>query len=419
MNDLEKVLKRLSSFGLKLRPDKCALFQRQVKFLGHVVSGEGVLPDPEKIACVQNWVTPQTASQVRSFLGFAGYYRRFIAGFSKIAQPLNALLAGVHKCEKKAMVQWSTDCEESFKTLKEALAQAPVLDFADFALPFRVYTDASLTGLGAVLAQVQDGKERVIAYASRSFHPAERNDANYSSFKLELLALKWAVTDKFKDFLWGTQFTVFTDNNPLVHLQSAKLGAVEQRWVAQLANYHFDVKYRPGKENANVDVLSRLPLQVQSSHPPKDTSEVETSTVHAVRTPGHWQPLQEEDPIIQRLRYYISRGQPPTKRERSKEPAAVTRLLGQWDRLAMVDGVLIRWVQDPASKEVMSQTLVPLQHQWSTWDEYHRHQGHLGAAKICSILLSINPKWKRMWPTGHPGVKDASDVSHIPKVKHP
>lgn len=98
--------------------------------------------------------------------------------------------------------------------------------------------------------------------------------SNYSLFKFELLALKWAITDKFKDFLWGTQFTVFTDNNHLLHLQSAKLGAVEQRWMAQLANYHFDVKYRPGKENANADVLSRLPPQVQNSHPSKETSDM-------------------------------------------------------------------------------------------------------------------------------------------------
>lgn len=329
LKDLEKVFTRLGNFGLKLRPDKCTLFQKQVKFLGHVVSGEGVAPDPEKISCVQNWTTPHTVSQVRSFLGFAGYYRRFIAGFSKVAQPLNALLVGIPKGEKKAPVAWSTECEESFKALKEALVQAPILAFADFTLPFRVYTDASLTGLGAVLAQIQEGKERVIAYASRSLHPAERNDANYNSFKLELLALKWAITDKFKDFLWGAQFTVFTDNNPLVHLQSAKLGAVEQRWAAQLANYQFDVKYRPGNENANADVLSRFPPQVQSPHSPNETAEVEACLIHAVWGPDHWQPLQEGDPTIKRLRYCVGRGQLPTKKERNNETATVTRLLGQ------------------------------------------------------------------------------------------
>lgn len=111
-------------------------------------------------------------------------------------------------------------------------------------------------GLGVVLSQVQDGREHVIAYASRSLHSAERNYANYSSFKLELLALKWAVTEKFKDYLTGAKFTVVTDNNRVAHLQTAKLGAVEQRWVAQLASYDFVVKYWAGQENGNADSLS-------------------------------------------------------------------------------------------------------------------------------------------------------------------
>lgn len=123
-----------------------------------------------------------------------------------------------------------------------------------------VYTDAGNDGLGAVLAQVQEGRERVIAYASRSLHPTERNDANYSSFKLELLTLKWAITEKFKDYLTGAQFTVFTDNNPLAHLQTTRLGACKQRWVAQLASFNYNIKCRPGKSNLNADVLSRFPV---------------------------------------------------------------------------------------------------------------------------------------------------------------
>lgn len=107
-----------------------------------------------------------------------------------------------------------------------------------------------------MLAQTQGGQERVIAYASRSLHPAEHIDQNYSSFKLELLALKWAVTEKFKDYLYGAEFTVFTDNNPLVHLETARLGAVEQRWAAQLANFKYTIKFRPGTQNRNADALS-------------------------------------------------------------------------------------------------------------------------------------------------------------------
>ena len=102
-----------------------------------------------------------------------------------------------------------------------------------------------------MLAQRQQGVERVVAYASRSLHPAERNDSRYSSFKLELLAMKWPLSKKFKDYLWGAKVNVVTDNNPLVHLQTAKLGAVEQRWVAQLANYDYQIRYRPVKEHTN------------------------------------------------------------------------------------------------------------------------------------------------------------------------
>ncbi|KAK7915620.1 hypothetical protein WMY93_011381 [Mugilogobius chulae] len=216
---LEEVFRKLSDHGLKLQPRKCCLFQKSVTYLGHVISE-------------------------------AGYYQRFISGFSKIALPLNALTHGIAH-EKTAPVTWSSDCQQAFDQLKKALINAPVLAYADFSLPFRLYTDASFEGLGAVLAQVQDGKERVIAYASRSLQPAERNDQNYSSFKLELLALKWAVTDKFKDYLYGAEFIVFTDNNPLVHLDTARLGAVEQRWVAQLANFNYTLKYRPGTQNRN------------------------------------------------------------------------------------------------------------------------------------------------------------------------
>lgn len=201
-----------------------------MKFLGHVVDSTGVKPDPDKISAVLDWPVPNTIKQVRAFLGLAGYYRRFVSGFAKVTRPLNQLLTGIpaNRKSEAQKVNWSPDCQTSFVALKTALTQAPVLAYADYSLPFVVYTDASNQGLGAVLAQVQEGRERVIAYASCSLHPTEQNNANYSSFKLELLALKWAVAKKFKDYLTGTKFTVYTDNNPLAHLQTARLGAMEQ-----------------------------------------------------------------------------------------------------------------------------------------------------------------------------------------------
>lgn len=223
---------------------------------------------------------------MRSFLGFAGYYRRFIKDFSKIAKPLNELLSGTGRGRGRQShsVDWSEDCELAFKQLKQELLQAPILAFADYTQPFILYTDASNFGLGAVLAQEQEGMERVIAYASRSLHPTERNDANYSSFKLELLALKWAMGEKFKDYLWGSKVTVVTDNNPLVHLQTAKLGAVEL-WVAQLANFDYTITHRPGRDHTNADALSRL-----STAPPgpagMSTGSDESLQVRVVRAPA-------------------------------------------------------------------------------------------------------------------------------------
>ena len=142
------------------------------------------------------------------------------------------------------------------------LSNPPVLAYADYRLPFKLHTDASCSGLGAVLYQCQDGLDRVIAYASRSLKPSERN---YPAHKLEFLALKWAVTDKFHDYLYGAQFEVVTDNNPLTYvLSTAKLDATGHRWVAALANYNFPITYRSGRLNQDADGLSR---QFEGSEP--------------------------------------------------------------------------------------------------------------------------------------------------------
>lgn len=148
------------------------------------------------------------------------------------------------------------------------------MGFPDFSRPFIVETDASFQGLGAVLSQEQENGHVVIAYASRTLRPTERNMDNYSSLKLEMLALKWAVSEKFRDYLLGSKFVVFTDNNPLSYFKSAKLDAKEMRWAAQLAQFDFQIKYRSGKVNQNADALSR-----QSSHTGQ-LSDVAMGRVH-------------------------------------------------------------------------------------------------------------------------------------------
>ena len=176
-------------------------------------------------------------------------------------------------------MQWGPEQQNAFDKLKGLCSQAPVLAYADYKKPFRVYTDASEIGLGAVISQVQEGKEPVITYASRMLNKAERQ---YDAHKLEFLALKWAITDRFHEYLYGGVFEVFTDNNPLTYiLTSAKLDAIGQRWVATLSIYDFQIFYRSGKSNKNADALSRIPWEQSDAN---RSEKMDAVTVKAVMT---------------------------------------------------------------------------------------------------------------------------------------
>ena len=240
-----------------------------------MVSKEGVSTDPDKIKSVTEWPQPTTVTEVRSFLGFVSYYRRFIPNFSKVAKPLNQLLQtlkGTPSQKKKFNVHCGPEQQEAFETLQGLCTESPILAYADFKAPFILHTDASGDGLCAVLHQVQEGKQRVISYASWSLTKSERN---YPVHKLEFLAMKWAITDKFHEYLYGFQFQVYTDNKPLTYvLTTAKLDATGHRWVAALSNNTFSIIYKPGKGHKDADALSHIKLP--------DTVELNSQTVHAV-----------------------------------------------------------------------------------------------------------------------------------------
>ena len=255
---LRGVFQKLASAGLKLKPNKCEFFKKKITYLGYVVSEEGIEVDPKKTEAVQNWPVPKTVTDVRSFLGFTNQYRKFIPKYAHVAGPLNGLISGDNSKKKKKEVQWTLECQEAFETLKEHCCTTPVLAYADYKRPFRLHTDASDLGLGAVLYQKdENGKNKVIAYASRTLNQAEKN---YPAHKLEFLALKWAVTSRFHEYLYGGEFAVYTDNNPLTYvLSTAKLDATGQRWIAALANYNFSLHYKSGKTNIEADALSRIP----------------------------------------------------------------------------------------------------------------------------------------------------------------
>lgn len=344
--------------------------------MGHVISDQGVSTDPSKVEVVANWQPPTTISELRSFLGFASCYRRFVDRFARLAAPLHRLVAElggtkVRGSESAVVKKWSEECQQSFEALKAKLTTAPVLAYADFSRPFILEVDASHGGLGAVLSQEQDGRVRPIVYASRGLRPTERNMANYSSMKLEFLALKWVMTDKFREYLLRHKCVVFTDNNPLSHLSSAKLGATEQHWAAQLAAFDFEIKYRAGRSNKNADALSRqhspgvqcveamlpdtaLPKPLQEAWP---VLTVEATQIAVIDLPHHTPPdieaLQQADSVFQELLVFWKRKQHPSYEERKQMSQPALALLRQWGRLFENDGVLYRQVSRPNGAEAV------------------------------------------------------------------
>ena len=254
---LEAVFWKLEEAGLKLKPSKCELFWRQLAYLGHVISAEGVATDENKIEAIKNWPTPTTVTDVRSFLGFMGYYCRFIPKYVQVACPLHDLTSGENVGKKKAAIKWDSRCQQAFDDLKTLCTTAPILAYANFTKPFKLHTDACGTGLGAVLYQTrEDDTEAVKAYASRSLNKAE---SHYPAHKLEFLTLKWVVVKKFHEYLYGSAFDMHTNNNLLTYiLTTAKLDAASHHWVASLANYNFRLHYWSGKTNIDADALSRV-----------------------------------------------------------------------------------------------------------------------------------------------------------------
>ena len=219
------VLTKLQKHGLKLNASKCQFFQEKVSFLGHNVSAAGIVTDYVKIKAVKEFPLPTSEKTIRQFLGLASYLRRFVKDFASIAGPLHALLGGCGKKTKSKLKvvkdtrpfeeRWNASSDLAFLTLKQKLISTPIFSFPDYKLPFCLEIDGSIQGFGVILSQKQYGKQVVIAYASRKLRVHEKTMKSYSSMKLEFLVLHWAVTKKFRDYLYGAQFVIKTDNNPL------------------------------------------------------------------------------------------------------------------------------------------------------------------------------------------------------------
>ena len=272
---LEQVFKKLTEANLQAKLSKSEFGLKEVGFLGFIIGADGMKPDPTTIQAVSDFRVPQSVKEVRSFIGLCSFYRTFIRGFAAIANPLH------HLTKKDIEFVWSSDAQSAFTQLKKALTTAPILASPEFGKPFILTTDASKFALGAVLSQVQEGKERAIRYASRSMNAAERN---YSVTEKECLAIVWAI-GMYRCYLLGTNFTIITDHKPLVQLPSLKLddpyGRLA-RWTLKLQHYNYNVVYKKGELNTNADALSRMAdYEITDVDESKYDSEVEETNEEA------------------------------------------------------------------------------------------------------------------------------------------
>ncbi|KAI4887649.1 hypothetical protein NFI96_026195 [Prochilodus magdalenae] len=397
LSSLEEVFSRIKMAGLKLNPSKCHLAQNHVLFLGHIVSQNGLQPDPRNTDKVKNWPTPQSPSEVRAFVGLCSYYRRFVHNFAKHAAPLNHLMG------KNVPFEWTVSCEASFNYLKSVLSSAPVVALPDFSVPFKVFTDASKVAVGAVLAQEREGREHVVAYASQSLNQTQRR---WSTFDRELWAIVWAVRE-FRHYIGLTSFTIITDHRPLLSLRRTALDndptGRRGRWILELEPYNWDIVHKDGQRHMNADALSRRPERDCLADSNKDCTKavVGINTIHAA-TPGPQsqgplpherastssengvvagkkrkktsdlslllglapdvvgiKALQEADGDIGVVLNWMESSQKPPRARMKGASRSLRKLWTEFDRLEVLDGLLCRSVISSLTGEQLMQVVVP------------------------------------------------------------
>lgn len=383
------VFERLRAAGLRLNPEKCHFARRELKYLGHVVNSRGISTDPEKVRAIREFPTPHNVRSLRSFLGLASWYRRFVEGFATVSAPLRTLL------KKNANWSWGEIHQAAFDKLKYSLSTTPVLSCPDFSRTFTLQVDASNTGLGAALTQSHGDQEVVIAYASRLLSEPEQN---YTTTEKECLALVWA-TKKFKPYLEGYHFTAVTDHIALkwllkLHEPSGRLA----RWVMELQQYDFDIKYRKGTLNRVADALSRQPIRDVTSAGPSNL------TTEEVTTPSLITPCCSAEPRINGAIAKQTQGE--TQREGEASPTwyeqvfnLVMRQPNRCPNYQVWSDRLYRSTKDKRSKRKAWKVCVSGDQIRQILEQNHDNPtaGHLGIKKTLARVGAEYywPKWRK------------------------
>ena len=396
LSNLGTVLSRLRQAGLKLQPAKCKLCQKEVRFLGHVISENGIATDPEKTAVIATWPVPESKKNIQQFLGLANYYRRFIKDFGTTAKPLQRLL------EKNIAFEWTQQCQGAFDHLRKCLMTTPILAFPDHSRHFMLDTDASDTGIGAILSQVQDdGGEAVIAYASRSL---SRQEQRYCVTRRELLAVVEFI-HHFRHYLLGVHFTLRTDHGSLVWIQNFKEPEGQlARWLERLQEYTFTVVHRPGNQHTNVDALSRVPCN-QCGRVTHVYSRAHLAAQIGIVSQGHSaadvHDQQLNDSSIGPVLKAKESGAIPNLDEVKTWSQESRQLVQMWSSLKVDNSVLWRLCIDGRSQHL--QLVLPSVVRESVLQDLHSGsmEGHVGESKMIHLVRE-----RYYWPGWKESVKE-------------
>ncbi|UYV63096.1 hypothetical protein LAZ67_2003113 [Cordylochernes scorpioides] len=278
LHRLEIILQCLDKAELRLNPKKCLFGTKRIRVFGHLVDSKGIYPDPEKIEAIAKFPTPKSITDVRSFIGLCSYYRRFIENFAEKAVPLHEVL----KKDNKFM--WNSDQQDAFDSLKKALMSEPVLAYFEEQLPTELHTDASGYGIGAVLVQINDGKERPVGYASRTLSKAEKN---YSTTERECLAAIWAI-NKFRPYLFGREFVIVTDHHALCWLSNLKdpTGRLA-RWALKLQEYNVTEEAYNDEDDDIPSITALTCFEAEQRKDPKISKLIEETERFGAESKGY------------------------------------------------------------------------------------------------------------------------------------
>ena len=368
---------------VKTTTQKCQFLQHEVNFLGHIVSSTGISPDPSKTLKVKEWPRPISVQETQQFFGLANYYRRFVKDFASIAKPLHQLT------EKKTPFKWTEQCDNAFASLKLFLTSAPILALPDWSQQFILDTDASDTGIGAVLSQCQsDGTEHVICYASRILTKSERN---YCVTQKELLAMV-TYLQHFRQYILSAPFIIRTDHGALTWLQQFKEPEGQlARWLEKLQDYDFTIIHCPGRKHSNADTLSHYPCRQCSREThlmEQPIMTISSSNITGGYSSEDMRGFQLTDNCVGLILKAKETDQKPISDLAKGHSVEYRCLLQQWDQLTVHNGVLYSVYVQPTSNSRSFQLIVPNNFRSEILCEAHEGTsgGHLGQEKTLNKL---------------------------------